>query len=109
MLFFFPRDVLDEIWNLIESVSEGFPSYFYIVCYRIRQEKNLKNHLSFRGKTLLMNSRTLIYLEMSELFPLNGWLVYSFALAFQSNIKLYPKRGIKKRWKGKERSRMEET
>ena len=27
MLFFFPRGVLDEILNLIESVSEGFPSY----------------------------------------------------------------------------------
>ena len=31
MLSFFPRDVLDEIWDLIESVSEGFPSYSYIV------------------------------------------------------------------------------
>ena len=30
MLFFFPRGVLDEILNLIESVSEGFPSYFFI-------------------------------------------------------------------------------
>ena len=29
VLFFFPRGVLDEILNLIESVSEGFPSYFY--------------------------------------------------------------------------------
>ena len=27
MLSFFPRDVLDEILNLIESVSEGYPSY----------------------------------------------------------------------------------
>ena len=27
MLSFFPRDVLDEILNLIESVSEDFPSY----------------------------------------------------------------------------------
>ena len=27
MLFFFQRGVLDEILNLIESVSEGFPSY----------------------------------------------------------------------------------
>ena len=27
MLSFFPRDVLDEILNLIESVSEGFPFY----------------------------------------------------------------------------------
>ena len=28
VLFFFRRGVLDEILNLIESVSEGFPSYF---------------------------------------------------------------------------------
>ena len=26
MLSFFPRGVLDELLNLIESVSEGFPS-----------------------------------------------------------------------------------
>ena len=30
MLSFFPRGVLDEILNLIASVSEGFPSYFYV-------------------------------------------------------------------------------
>ena len=29
VLSFFPRDVLDEILNLIGSVSEGFSSYFY--------------------------------------------------------------------------------
>ena len=29
-VLFFPRDVLDEILNLIESVSEGFPSYSFI-------------------------------------------------------------------------------
>ena len=28
VLSFFPRDVLDEILNLIESVFEGFPTYF---------------------------------------------------------------------------------
>ena len=28
MLSFFPRGVSDEILNLIESVSEEFPSYF---------------------------------------------------------------------------------
>ena len=27
VLSFFPRDVLDEIWDLIESESEGFPTY----------------------------------------------------------------------------------
>ena len=28
VLSFLQRDVLDEIWDLIESVSEGFPTYF---------------------------------------------------------------------------------
>ena len=32
VLSFFPRDVLDEILNLIESVSEDFPSYSYPDC-----------------------------------------------------------------------------
>ena len=27
---FFPRDVLDEIWDWIESVSEGSPTYLFI-------------------------------------------------------------------------------
>ena len=31
VLSFFPRDVLDEIWDLIESVSEGFPPYSWRV------------------------------------------------------------------------------
>ena len=31
VLSFFPRDVLDEILNLIESVSEDFPSYSSLV------------------------------------------------------------------------------
>ena len=29
---FFPQ-VLDEIWDLIESVSEGFTTYFYKLCF----------------------------------------------------------------------------
>ena len=41
VLFFFPRGVLDEILNLIESVSEGFPSYFGILpyCYNLKHNK----------------------------------------------------------------------
>ena len=31
MLSFFPLDVLDKIWDVIESVSEGFLTYFYHV------------------------------------------------------------------------------
>ena len=34
-LSFFPRDVLDKILDLIESVSEGFPTYTLI---KIKQE-----------------------------------------------------------------------
>ena len=30
VLSFFPRDVLDVILNLIESVSEDFPSYSFM-------------------------------------------------------------------------------
>ena len=33
VLSFFPRDVLDEILNLIESVSEDFPSYSWPLFY----------------------------------------------------------------------------
>ena len=33
VLSFFPRDVLDEILDLIESVSEGFPTYSYFDTY----------------------------------------------------------------------------
>ena len=39
VLSFFPRGVLDEILNLIESVSEGFPSYFYFL-----KMKHLSRH-----------------------------------------------------------------
>ena len=30
---FFPRDVLEKIWDLIESVSEGFPTYSFNLIY----------------------------------------------------------------------------
>ena len=38
MLSLFPRDVLDEISNLFESVSEGFPTYSYILSCQISIE-----------------------------------------------------------------------
>ena len=31
VLSFFPLDVLDGIWDLIESVSEGFRTYSYFI------------------------------------------------------------------------------
>ena len=34
---FFPLDVLEEIWDLIESVSEGFLTYSCMEKYRVRE------------------------------------------------------------------------
>ena len=35
MLSFSPRDVLDEILDLIESVSDGFPTYSLVISFVI--------------------------------------------------------------------------
>ena len=35
VLSFFPLDVLDEIWDLIESVSEGFLTYSFIPSIKV--------------------------------------------------------------------------
>ena len=43
MLFFFPRDVLDEIWNLVWSVSEGVPTYLFCVAPRATQLSKIEN------------------------------------------------------------------
>ena len=43
VLSFFPRDVLDEILNLIESVSEGFPSYSSKLNLKIGLKENKKS------------------------------------------------------------------
>ena len=40
VLSFFPRDVLDEILNLIESVSEDLPSYSFIIM-QLQSSNNL--------------------------------------------------------------------
>ena len=44
MLSFFPRGVLDEILNLIESVSEDFPSYSGIKGVRKISQKVVPLH-----------------------------------------------------------------
>ena len=43
VLSFFPRDVLDEILNLIESVSEDFLSYSLVSNYLIVSGKKKIN------------------------------------------------------------------
>ena len=51
MLFFIPRGVLDEILNLIESVSEGFPSYFFLTPMRLQYRTDIGRGLIDRVMT----------------------------------------------------------
>ena len=44
VLSFFPLDVLDEIWDLIESVSEGFLTYSLYNAVRYWVCMPLKSH-----------------------------------------------------------------
>ena len=46
MLSFFPRGVLDEILNLIESVSEEFPSYSYKIFYMSKKIPYMSSKIS---------------------------------------------------------------
>ena len=48
VLSFFPRDVLGGILNLIESVSEGFPTYS-LYCKREAHPKLLISKSKFSG------------------------------------------------------------
>ena len=53
VLSFFPRDVLDEILNLIESVSEDFPSYSSSFSVML-----LQSHLSREGAAGILSTPT---------------------------------------------------
>ena len=52
MLSFFPQGVLDEILDLIESVSEDFPSYFYheVIFLKCRILKCFPFNMEFRQR-----------------------------------------------------------
>ena len=45
VLSFFPLDVLDEIWDLIESVSEGFLTYSFIDLPSIFRDKSVQSSI----------------------------------------------------------------
>ena len=57
MLSFFPRDVLDEIWDLIGSVSGGFPSDFSFSYKRryFKQNKNTFKYISDGAQYIVCN------------------------------------------------------
>ena len=56
MLAFLPLDVLDEIWDHIESVSEGFlPTLPPLYVRRV--------HLSFKGSDLFCGFKSILFIE----------------------------------------------
>ena len=52
LLSFLPRDVLDGIWDLIESVYEGFPIYSLFIT------KCIEKRAHFRFECFFFNVRT---------------------------------------------------
>ena len=56
VLSFFPLDVLDEIWDLIESVSEGFLTYSFFSNKCIPMQRKTCHWTSILPKYILLNN-----------------------------------------------------
>ena len=77
MLSFFPRGVLDEILNLIESVSEGFPSY------------SCRNHKLIYASKLLFNMYVMCtYFHSTEGVKSNVYYNYVFACFARAHFRI---------------------
>ena len=69
VLSFFPLDVLDEIWDLIESVSEGFLTYYLILQVSIGGKKSRASLIISRiGSYHKKLSALECFLTMSKMF-----------------------------------------
>ena len=97
MLSLFPRGVLDEILNLIESVSEGFPSYFSrkmktseLQSMSIRKEHKNKTLASF---TDYLNPGIV---SMDELEAQRQWYLYEETAPHCSNAEVCLKSDARK-------------
>ena len=74
---FSPRDVLDEIWDLIKSVSEDFPTYSCKYASEVATEGKtnliiywLLNNNKIRQKTILLK-RSVITIETVVIFNIS--------------------------------------
>ena len=75
MLSFFPRDVLDEILNLFESVSEGFPTFSAV------NSLNYVIILHIAGWVIILHG-ALNYKDFSMYFILFYLFIYLFIYLF---------------------------
>ena len=62
VLSFFPPDVLDEIWDLIESVSEGFLTYSFTTSTHSKSNEQLFNKQVVIQLPYLKTAATSIFL-----------------------------------------------
>ena len=76
VLSFFPRDVLDEILNLIESVSEDFPSYSLLLNKMI---DSLVMYLSAARDYSFLRDRMCIFTQ-------TGFHVANFSFVFSKAV-----------------------
>ena len=62
VLSFFPLDVLDEIWDLIESVSEVFLTYSFIFLHKHKNVLFISTHtvLKKRGRHLFSSKKQIL-------------------------------------------------
>ena len=70
---FFPRGVWDEILNLIESVSEGFPSYSYQRYKGMNGQDGILKNIFLCGihrRVYVDESFTVLMLTLSAIFTL---------------------------------------
>ena len=92
MLSLFPLDVLDEIWGLTESVSEGFPTYFYVFgLSNISVRSTQIFQFSLRGSFIHLVSAAVTYLRKPRVFgplcsPAWGNIVDQVPLACKDSI-----------------------
>ena len=71
MLSFFPRGILDEILNLIESASEGFPSYYSIF-----------GRGSPKQGSCEINAKSIHFVQYGKLFSMGSDLNFLFVCLF---------------------------
>ena len=86
VLSFFPLDVLDEIWDLIEPVSEGFLTYSFMK-RNIYLDNTIDLDITFRKKLLeSLNER--LYRDNYLIVLRLNYTVRSFCITFIFSTKI---------------------
>ena len=89
VLSFFPLDVLDEIWDLIEPVSEGFLTYSFINVYSNRTWRN-----GCHGYTLhclrsilyiILHGLILSVVDRKYIYTIHLYVSFRLGISFLSN------------------------